>query len=172
MNRHEFIEEINSWEDLIQFCNSYNDCYICDDVYDYDEKDDYIDNNFYELCREECWTTVRDYLNEIPTGSDYYKNNGSYLDWIELDSDDFEAYKQDALNWGDDNDIWDEEEADDDIDEEELDPVPEENISTSELFSICNERFQKFKGEATKLRNKENEQFNMLIKETVGKVIV
>ena len=167
MTRHEFIEEIDSWEDLIQFCNSYNDCYICDDVYNSYDKDEYIDSNFYGLCREECWTAVRDYLNEIPTGSDYYKNSGSYLDWIELDSDDFEEYKQDALNWGDDNDIWDEEESDEE--EEELDPVPEEDISTSELFSMCSERFQKFKGEVTELRDEEDERFNMLIKETVGK---
>lgn len=167
MTRHEFIENIDNWEELLDFCYNYN-CDICDNVYDSEERDEYIDNNFYGLCREECWTTVRDYLNEIPTENDYYKNNCSYLDWTGLDNeDDFEGYKQDALDWGDDNDIWDEEESD--KEEEELDPVPEEDISTSELFSMCSERFQKFKGEVTELRDEEDERFNMLIKETVGK---
>ena len=168
MTRHEFIENINDWENLISFCNDY-ECDVCNDVYDPEQRDEYIDDNLYELVQEECWGEVRDLLNEIPTENDYYKNNGSYLDWTGLDNeDDFEEYKQDALNWGDNNDIWNEEEADD-IDEEELDPVPEEDISTSELFSMCSERFQKFKGEVTELRDEEDERFNMLIKETVGK---
>ena len=176
MTRDEFINGINEWWELIDFCNN-EDCDICEDIYDEDERDDYINSNLYEIAEEAGnWCDLKETLEDIPTDDGYYLCNG-WTDWDWLDDDDFRAYKNDVLEWMDDNDMWDDEEDEEydeefydeyapgdgeeppyeeDIDPYDLVPLEEEDISVSDLFSACGNSLKTFT-KANKDAEKESE---------------
>lgn len=123
MTREDFIENIQSWEDLISFCSDYG-CDYCKDVYDDDQRDDYINEDLVDMARNsDDWRDLRNMLNDIPTGYDYYIKD-DYDEFREADNDDFEDYKSSVLEWGDDGDVWDEDEEEDYYDDEDEEPAP------------------------------------------------
>lgn len=149
MTRQEFIDDVNSWSELINFCNEYG-CDECSDVYDESQRDESIDNSLEERARD-CneWRELYSYLNAIPSGYDYYSYDYDYDEWKGLDDDDFDDYKDEVLDWADDNDIFEEEyteeyeDADDECEEDvEEDELEDEDISLGELFNTCNNTLQ------------------------------
>lgn len=153
MTRDEFINDIQSWEELINFCDN-NDCDICDDIYDESGRDDLLNERLQEKAGEVArWQELWEWLDNIPEDSDYYREAG-YYDFEPVDNDDFDSYKEEVLEWADDNDIWDEEEE---AEEDEEDPVTSdgdedaddgftaeaEPISIGELMTVCNSQIQK-----------------------------
>lgn len=123
MTREDFIENIQSWEDLISFCSDYG-CDYCEDVYDDDQMDDYINETLVDMARNsDGWRDLRNMLNDIPTGYDYYIRD-EYDEFREADDDEFEDYKSSVLEWGDDGDVWDEDEEEDYYDDEDEEPAP------------------------------------------------
>ena len=169
MTRAEFIDEVQNWSELIDFCND-EGCNYCEDIYDDYQKDEYFDDQIVEMARNaEGWQDLLDSLRDIPDGSDYYRRD-DYGEWYAVDDDDFDNYKQDILEWADDNDIWEEEEEEnvdeeessddeDDFDEEKL----EEGCSLGELFTSCNTRLQTIEQAREQEKEQEERNFEQLI---------
>lgn len=166
MLRQEFIDNIVRWGDLTSFC--YNeDCSICDDIYDEDARDEYIDDHLVEYAHEHDWTTLRNILDNIPTGYDWYILD-DYNEWEGADDDLFDERKEMVLEWMDNGGYWEDEDEEEivtvsepdaaveEIDVEDLTPIEEEDISVSELFSMCNDGLQ-FIADANR---EAEEQFN------------
>lgn len=110
MTRNEFLDGVNTWRELIEFCCD-EDCDACEDICDEDQKDDEIEADLIEIVREEGWKTIYHWLDEIPTGFEYYRRDGMF-DYVGMDErGDFQEYKDAALEWMDDRDCWDEEET-------------------------------------------------------------
>lgn len=152
MTRQEFIDDIEDFDDLIEVCSDYG-CSVCDDVYDSDQCDDWIDEHTEEWVENENWRDLRDMLTSIPTGYDYYRVDG-YDNIYGLGDEDFENYKAEVLEWVDGNALWDddgeEEEPFDDNEEpapniqpQSVDEsAPEEDFSISELMEVCQSQLQ------------------------------
>lgn len=142
MTRNEFINDINDWEELIDFCRDMN-YELCDDIYSEYSRDDYI-NDYLENIASECgdWRSLISTLEDITTGYDYYLYE-STTDWRGLDDGDFECYKETVVEWMDDRELWSEEEDDEEeecnVDPYDLSPLETEDISISELFSACSQ---------------------------------
>lgn len=157
MTRDEFIEGINDWYDLIEFCDD-NGCHVCEDVFSKESLDEYVDERMVEWAREvDSWEELADVLDRLPRYDGYFVKD-EYEDFSELGENDLDSYKYDVLTWADEEGVFDdEEEADislDDISldmdsaEEELEKMIEENdpdkeyevgneeISLGELFSL------------------------------------
>lgn len=93
------------------FCYD-NDCGICDDIYDDESKDDYINEHLSDMADDaDSWQSLYRTLDDIPTGYDYYRLD-DYGEFNGLGDDDFEDYKDEVLEWMDDNEYWDEDEDD------------------------------------------------------------
>jgi len=106
MTREYFINEIDEWWKLKDFCNEYG-CWVCDDIVDSDYRDEWIEDHLIEWARENTWTDLRDVLNSLyDDSSDSYYRISEYDEWYGVD-DDFDYYKEDALGWADENEIWD-----------------------------------------------------------------
>lgn len=72
MTRQEFIDDVTSWSELIDFCYD-QDCDICEDIYSEEAKDDHFNNDLVEMARNaNDWEELLETLNDIPTGYDYY----------------------------------------------------------------------------------------------------
>ena len=145
MTRAEFIDTVNEWWELIDFCSDEN-CEICNDVYSDDDRDSYIDERLSDIADSiGDWRSLRDELYNITTGYDYYLYNG-WTDWIGLTDEDFEEFKQRVLVWMDNGDYWEEEEDEeeffddeyydeDDEDWFEDEPIPSD-IDTQEFENL------------------------------------
>lgn len=173
MTRNQFIEEVNCWSELIDFCYDY-DCSYCEDVYNEDSKDEYFDSELVEYARNaQNWRDMLEYLQDIPTGSEYYIRD-NYDDWHEADDDDFDNYKNDVLEWGDNSEVWDEEDDDEEyydpdgelVDEsyyEEEDDELEEGCTLGELFSESASKLQIIEQIEERKREEADKFFEELI---------
>lgn len=149
MTRQEFIDNTEYWSELIEVCSDYG-CSVCDDVYDSDQCDDWIDEHTEEWAENENWRELRDMLDAIPTGYDYYRID-EYDNVHGLDNQDFENYKSQVAEWMDDHALWDAEEEEFDDNEEPVpivqpqpvdESAPEEDFSISELMEVCQSQLQ------------------------------
>lgn len=132
MTRAEFIDTVNEWWELIDFCSDEN-CDICNDIYSDDERDDYINQRLSDIAGNAGdWRSLRDELYDITTGYDYYLYN-DWTDWIGLTDEDFEDYKQQVLLWMDNGDWWEDEDDEEDWFEDE--PIPSD-IDTQEFENL------------------------------------
>ena len=100
MTRNEFIDNITEWYELKDFCSDF-DCDVCEDIYDDDDYDDIVEEDIRDAIADYGWRDIRDFLGNLPSGYYYYRRNSAF-DYDGLDDDDFEDYKEDVLEWGDD----------------------------------------------------------------------
>lgn len=151
MTRNEFINEVCSWEDLVDFCYDYG-CDVCDGIHDLEDRNDLLNERLQEKAGEvDCWQDLLEWLGNIPTGYDYYYEEG-YYEFVPVDDDDFDDCKDEALEWADDRDIWDEEETEEDEEspatadnDENINDdfaAEDEPISIGELMIACNSQMQ------------------------------
>ena len=116
MTRGEFVEQITSWPELLEFCYD-NDCSVCEDIIPHERLAGNIAEDFTDYGDEYDWTDIRRWINDIDDDADYYYRSGSF-EYESVDNQ-FDTYKDDVLEWGDDVDIWDfEDEDDDDFDDD------------------------------------------------------
>ena len=148
MTRAEFFENVTTWWDLKNFCSD-EQCDICDDIYDEEDRDYYINDCLMDWARNDSWTELLARLENIPTGYEYYRYD-DYNEWEGLDDVDFDELRDEVAEWMDENGHWedDEEEPFDDeedapyIDPEDTAPLDDEDCSLGELFNGSFARIQ------------------------------
>jgi hypothetical protein len=145
MTRSEFWEQVNDWDELLDFCYD-NDIYTCEDIYTDDAKNDYINDNLSEYARGvSSWQNLLDILQSVPEGDDWYILD-EYGDFAVADEVDFSDRKELVSDVADNKDLWDYEE-----DEEEEDP-PEEECEQDEALEEIETSFDElYKNEGLKL---------------------
>lgn len=173
MTRQEFINNVTEWSELIEFCNDM-DCSYCDDVVSEDDLGERIRDDYIEFGHQYSWTEIRGWLDNIVDGYDYYVRQGSF-EYVYLDDEgDFDEYKNDVIGWMDDNGLWDEDYDDTEEDEEDLieetltdgeddEEIPEEDITVSDLFSMCSGMLQTIEEDKQKAAKEEEEQLARFI---------
>jgi len=137
VTRQEFIDDVTTWSELLQFC--YDEDYDTDDIYSSDSRDDYINDQLMDWARNDSWREMLETLRDLEDGDgyDYYRHD-DYDDWIGLcDGDgEFDSYKNAVLEWMDENEYWpdddDEEEEDEEYDDEEEAPPADDDESFEE----------------------------------------
>lgn len=163
MTRSEFIEEITTWCELLDFCDQH-DLEACSDVVSDSDKDDAINNALSEFVRYNDWETVYSVLEDIPCGYQYYQKNRDF-DYEPLDDRNFERYKEDVIQECDDWDIWDyEDEEEEDFFEEESEVAEEsEPFTIGELYTVCSGVLQSIGEEKEKREKERNASFDSFV---------
>lgn len=143
MTRNEFLDNINSWWELIEFCND-EDCDVCEEIVDEDQKNDGVNADLCDEARRTDWKDIRNWLNDIPVGYEYYRCDGMF-DYVPMNNgSDFQEYKDAVLEWMDDGGYWDDEEEEypeDVIDDEPFEEDDEEDEEDEEDGSIDEDEF-------------------------------
>ena len=165
MTRQQFIDEVNDWWELIDFCND-EGCSYCDDVYSEESRDDYINEQLVDMARNaDSWSELLDTLNDITTGYDYYRRD-DYGEWSGLGDYEFNEYKDDVLEWADDQEIWEDDEEEplpEDDEDEDDDFVADEPISIGELMGVCNSQLQQIGTDKQAKEAADDETFEVFV---------
>lgn len=178
MTRQDFIDGITTWAELLDFCDN-EDCDICYDIVSNEAMCEEIDEDLVEEARRRSWQDVRDLLNDIDTDYDYYRRDGS-LEYIPMEDNDFDTYKDDVIEWMDNNGYWegndeDEDEYDEpfmyDADfapgdeeyEEEEPPAEEEDFSVGELMGMCSIQYLGMQREAARQMKQNDKEFEQYL---------
>lgn len=140
MTREQFYDQIEDFEDLIEFCDDY-DCHECEDVVRDRDLSDMIDDDIRDALTYDMWYEIRDALAGIcADGFDYFRKGGVF-DYTGLDDYDFEEYKAEVAEWAERNDIFDEGDEDERDDEEQ----PVESVDEQDDEELCDEvSFEEF----------------------------
>ena len=155
MTREEFLDNVNDWDELLDFCYD-NDIYTCEDIHTDAQKDEYIENNLVEWARTSTWKELYNILDDIPDESNWYVIN-DYGEIWEATDDDFEDYKQRTLEKCDDDELFDEVKPyeEDDIEDYTLDEEEEEDeeIEPEMPFAVF--------FESIKVKSEEDKEFTL-----------
>ena len=162
MTRQQFLDEITTWYDLIEWCNNHG-CSYCNDIYSDEARDEDIDEDLVEMAQDNNWYELRDILSNIPTGCDYWRRD-EYGDWYGVD-DEFDEYFNDVLEWADENGEFDEEEEepvyiDDDNNDEPDEFEADTSVSLDDFFTSSAEDLDKITAEKVAAETKANADFN------------
>lgn len=76
MTRSDFYEEIDSISELIVFCDNNGISDFVEDLVDEDGRDDRIDEYVEDAIRHQRWYDIRDVLDDITDGYEYYLFHG------------------------------------------------------------------------------------------------
>lgn len=107
MTRQEFIDDILDMSDLYNFCaNTRGYDHVIEDIYAEDALDDFVNN---EVSNYTDWRDLYSFLNDIPTGYDWYRID-CYGDITGIDDSEFEDIKSDLLDELDSDEWFEEEE--------------------------------------------------------------
>lgn len=111
MTRQEFIDDILDMSDLYNFCaNNRGYDHVIEDIYAEDALDDFVNS---EVINYTDWRDLYNFLDDIPTGYDWYRID-CYGDITGIDDSEFEDIKSDLLDELD-SDEWFEEEEEEDV---------------------------------------------------------
>lgn len=180
MTRSEFLNDVNWFGDLIDFCYEVG-CNYCENIIDYDELDEEIDDYLSENVREKSWKSIKEDLDCIPEGYDYYLRRYT-MEYEGLTESDFLDYKDDVLDWADSYERFDEEDIEDEVDkfyqsgfkfdgtyDNEKTEVEEEDLSVDELLKNSWSALVNIK-QATEIQNLSDiAQFNAFISSSINK---
>ena len=139
MTRQEFIDEVENIDQLLSVAADYD--YEFDDVYTEDQYDDEINDQLRN--DDGSWKDVRDWLNNLPDGSDFYVQDRCG-EWEGRGYEEIDDLKEQFLNWADeDGEVFEEdddeeydEEYPDDSEPEAEDPEPEPDLTLDDILSI------------------------------------
>ena len=122
MTRQEFLDSIESFSDLINFCNE-NDIYqaYTQNIYDNEDYDMEICRRISEYSNNDSWEEIRDWLDNLPCGCDYYEFDDDWCEWKGLEDEDLHERVHELAQELDEDGFFD-----DEVEEQEADAVNEE----------------------------------------------
>lgn len=89
------IYNLRNYWDLTEMASELGSCDF-DDIYDDDQKDEFVNDLAVDWARENTWQDLLEMLQEVPTGSEFYRY--SYGEWTSLDDDDFYSDRDDFIS--------------------------------------------------------------------------
>lgn len=108
MTRTEFLSEVTTWSDLMDWVNDAGLDDMCNDVYYADDLDDIIEEDVSDFLNYNDWKNLAGMLRDVENVlvyASYVIRNGT-LDYADADEF-FEDYKSDILDCCDQKNLWD-----------------------------------------------------------------
>lgn len=148
MTRTAFINEIEYWYELKEFCNDEGCDYLDEISSGYDIRED-VNEFLVEYARDYNWRELRDSLDNVPEDDAYYRVNG-FGDYDELDDyDDFDTTKSRILEWADEEEVFDPEEDEEEVFETEPEECEKNEEDNEPIMIIDDGDFDDYIGMAT-----------------------
>ena len=128
MTKTEFYEEIESFDDFVDFCER-NDFYdIIEDFKHADDFDDWVWDTLEECRRSSYWYEIKGWLEDLVSPDTDWVRITGFLRYESLYNEDLEYWMDKVIDAGDECDFWDPEEEDEWLEDDE----PEESEDIEE----------------------------------------
>lgn len=114
MTRQEFIDRVTTASDVFEFCYD-EDLDYCSSWVTNDDLDGYLCEVIRDMTHNETWDRIRDFLDGIDEGYDFYDSDNDYCG---IDDDDVENVREQILDYFE---FDDEEDEDAEFEEDETD---------------------------------------------------
>lgn len=137
MTRQKFLDDVTSFDELHSFCIDIGYDLQEDGAYSEDEYDEYINEEAYEIARENDWRDLRGWLSELPDGYDFYVKD-AWGDWGGRSSRNIDDLKENVLEYADENDLFDvdDEEVEEEYAEEYIEADVEEEPEEDDFEDV------------------------------------
>ena len=140
MTRREFVRtyEGASVDSLICFCNEEGAYDLYEEFVTDDSLDEIMNSRLHDMVRESPWYDIRDHLNDIPQGYEWYRVDPFDGEIYGCDDDDAERLYNDIIEYFDNNGLWSEEEEEEECDDscEEVDDEFDEEVEEFNLIEM------------------------------------
>lgn len=136
MRRSKFIREYEnaSVDALICFCSGEDLYELYEDFISDESLDEMMNSRFRDMIDERPWYEVRDYMNDVPQGYEWYVTNQFDDEVYGADEDDARRLYNDIIAYFDNNGMWDDEV--DESDEEDIDDGFDEEVEEFNLIEM------------------------------------
>ena len=136
MRRSQFIGEYEnaSVDALICFCSDEDLYELYEDFISDESLDEMMNSRFRDMMEDQPWYEVREAMNDVPQGYDWYVVNNFDGEVYGADDDDARRLYNDILNHFDDNGMWEDEEDDDSC--EDIDDGFDEDVEEFNLIEM------------------------------------
>lgn len=142
MRRDEFIDNVTSWYELVDFCQE-EGLSFCDELYGEDSFNEWIEDNLVSWAHDYSWQDLMSMLEGYDSicGADYYIWDDYSGGYRRAEDSDFDEIKDNVIEFMDSDGRWDddyeeeEEESEQDQDPDDIEPTPEEDFSFGEMFT-------------------------------------
>ena len=139
MTRQEFLDEITTIWELLDWCSD-NNCYIYDEIQDQDGYDEWIGDLLSDRARDWSWQDIESWLSDLPQGYEYYRYSEYDGSWTGIGVFEFNDLRDEVLEWADENGVWDQNEEEEESDDPEPEPEPERTpIAAFDMDGIMND---------------------------------
>ena len=164
MTREQFEEEICDFGDLKEWCWEH-DCSICENIYDEDSMDDWVNECLVDWARDHTWRELYRILEELPTGESWYYMN-DWGDWEYCECN-FNEWKDEVLAWADENGEFNEKSFEDDeyVDPYILEPTEAEDVALEDMFSSDEVQVMAVKEEENESEEEQEEFYDIFVPE-------
>ena len=139
MRRAQFIREYEnaSVDALICFCSDADLYELYEDFISDESLDEMMNSRFRDMIDEQPWYEVRDYMNDVPQGYDWYVVNNFEGEVYGADDDDARRLYNDIIAYFDHNEIWEDEVDEEDDDScEDIDDGFDEEVEEFNLIEM------------------------------------
>lgn len=138
MIRAQFISdyEYANVDTLIDFCSNEDLYELYENFMTDDALDDMMNSRFRDMMEDQPWYEVREAMNDVPQGYDWYVVNEFDGEVYGADDDDARRLYNDILAYFDSNGMWDEEEDDEIDDSCEDDDEFDEDVEEFNLIEM------------------------------------
>lgn len=133
MTRQEFLDDVTTFDDLQSFCIDIEYDLQEDGAYSEEEYNDYIEEDVYDVVRNNSWRGTRDWLSSLPDGYDFYFRD-EWGEWTGRSYREIDDLKESVLEYADENDLFDIE--DEDVEEEYVEEMAGEEPEENDLEDI------------------------------------
>lgn len=142
MNRSTFIDDVNDFYDLSQFCEEAG-CYLLEDIYSEDARNEMIDESLVDLARNNSWQDLYNILDRYRdnSGYDFYEYDDYYDEYRPAD---FDYWKGEVRDWADENDAWEDDEEEEPFEPYDPFEVEEEECTVMDMLSESRGCVQRF----------------------------
>ena len=138
MTKDEFCSTIDSFDDLINFCEVNGCIHIIEGIERQEDFDEWVWDQIEGMRRHWFWNELAYKLQDLyEPSTDYFKPT-DLLEYDELYADDLDEYVDEVIAWGEEEEFWDEDEEDEDECYDDDDDYNEdEPVFTSEIEIAC-----------------------------------
>lgn len=135
MTKDEFYEEIEDFDDLVDFCERNDFYYVIEDFKSAADFDDWVWDTLEECRHNSYWYEIKGWLEDLVSPDTDWVRVTGFLQYENLYNEDLRYWIEKVIDAGDECDFWEEEDDDEEYDDDDSDCCWDEVVQEEPSFT-------------------------------------